>query len=259
MDQGFYENASIYDILHAPDTAEDVTGLERIADRFAKGRGAWLEPACGSARYLRVAAGRGKRVIGYDLEPNMIEYAKAGFARRGLTRKSTLLVGSMEDPALVGAGAIAPGSCVLAFNLINTIRHLMTDDAMLAHFEQIARSLAPAGAYAVGIGMSLPEWDEPVEDIWTAARGRTRVDQAVQYLPPERPSRVERVVSHVTVTTPTAERHIDSTYDLRTYTLDEWYALVEASPLRIAGIVGETGHDADASPGGYAIFVLTRR
>ncbi len=251
MPQGFYEDASVYDILHAPGTAADVTGLERMAERFAVGRGAWLEPACGSARYLRVAAGRGRRVIGYDLEPGMIAYATERFRRRGLGRRARLLVGSMEDPDL-----IEPGSCAFAFNLINTIRHLMSDRAMLRHFDQIARALKPGGAYAVGIGMSFPDWDEPVEDVWRAARGRTRVTQTVQYLPPASGSRVERVISHVHVKTPARERRIDSTYDLRTYALEQWYDLVAKSPLRIAGVVGETGRDADPSPGGYAIYVL---
>ncbi len=252
MDQGFYEDASVYDILHAPGTAADVTGLERVADRFAVKRGAWLEPACGSARYLRVAAGRGRRVVGYDLEPGMIEYARERFKRAGLARRATFHVGSMDDPTL-----IEPGSCAFAFNLINTIRHLMSDRAMLRHLEQVARALRPGGAYAVGIGMSFPDWDEPVEDVWSAARGRVRVTQTVQYLPPTDGSRVERVISHVRVTTPTRERHLDSTYELRTYALEQWYDLIAASPLRIAGVVGETGRDADASPGGYAIYVLT--
>ncbi|MEQ8770827.1 MAG: class I SAM-dependent methyltransferase [Phycisphaerales bacterium] len=251
MPQGFYEDASVYDILHAPGTAADVTGLERMADRFAIKRGAWLEPACGSARYLRVAAGRGRRVIGYDIEPGMIAYARERFKRAGLARRATLRVGSMED-----TGLIEPASCAFAFNLINTIRHLMSDRAMLRHLEQVARALRPGGAYAVGIGMSFPDWDEPVEDVWTAARGRTRVTQTVQYLPPAGTSRVERVVSHVQVRVPTRERHIDSTYDLRTYSLEQWYDLIAASPFRIAGVVGETGHDADPSPGGYAIYML---
>ena len=62
-DRDWYRLPAWYDILHAAGTAEEVDGLEAIASRWvrpaSRGPMRWLEPACGTGRYLRVIAGRG--------------------------------------------------------------------------------------------------------------------------------------------------------------------------------------------------------
>ena len=162
-ERNFYDDAMLYDILHAPGTAEEVDGLERIALRFAPGRPerqVWLDPACGTGRYLRVAAGRGRSVIGVDLSPAMIEYAR----RR--VPGGRLLVGDMQHLDAL----LRPASVHFAFNMINTIRHLLTDDALALHLRAMARVLVPGGVYAVG-------WACPTTTTRCPARmsGRVRV------------------------------------------------------------------------------------
>lgn len=257
MRQGFYDDAGVYDILHAPGTREEVDALERVERRYAlelgAQRGDWLEPACGSGRLLRLAAQRGRRVAGFDLEPGMVAYARDRLGRAGLSRRAHLFVADMTD---FSAHVRRPVS--LAFNLINTFRHLRSDRAAIAHLREVGRVLAPGGVYAVGLGTTRRDWAEPVEDVWQAKRGRTSVTQAVQYLPPGPRSRTERVISHLTVTTPTGDRHLDSTYALRTYTLGQWWSLVRASGLRVLGVTDDAGDDADAPEDGYAVYVLGR-
>ena len=61
---GFYSDPAVYDILHAPGTAAEVDAHEKIERALMPGRlkkrRLWFEPACGSGRYLKVAAGRGR-------------------------------------------------------------------------------------------------------------------------------------------------------------------------------------------------------
>lgn len=257
MQQGFYEDASVYDILHAPGTRDELDGLERIEQRFVLDQGGaradWLEPACGSGRLLRLAAQRGRRVVGLDLEEGMIAYARERLERAGLARRAHLFVADMTD---FRAHVTRPVS--LAFNTINTFRHLASDRDAIAHLQQVKRVLAPRAVYAVGLGTTRRDWAEPVEDVWRAKRGRVTVTQAVQYLPPPARSRNETVISHITVETPSGERHIDSTYHLRTYTRAQWWSLVRAAGLRVHAVVDELGDDAHAPDDGYAIYVLGR-
>ncbi|MEO1718089.1 MAG: class I SAM-dependent methyltransferase, partial [Planctomycetota bacterium] len=90
---GLYTDASVYDILHGPGTAEDVDALEAIAAKHAAGApDVWLEPACGSGRYLRVAAGRGHSVVGFDYEAGMVEYARERAERAGVADRSLFFV-----------------------------------------------------------------------------------------------------------------------------------------------------------------------
>ncbi len=272
----FYSVPEVYDILHAAGTAGEVDGLEAIARRFVTQRPlseqVWLEPACGSGRYLRVAAGRGRRVLGFDLSPGMVEYANSSIAARVSGRSAVKKTSPMVDQAVYVAdltsfaGTLAPvlarGSVDFAFNLINTIRHLSSDAAMLAHFEQMASVLATGGVYALGLSLSAYGFEIPSEDIWIGRRGRCEVRQVVQYLPATgagRGGRVERVISHLTVTRGARVEEIDFAYDLRSYDLSQWQRLVARSALELVGTVREDGSDFEVSEPGYAIFLLRAR
>ncbi len=259
-DTGLYENPSWYDILHTRHTAWEVDGLESIASRFVRSRinnrpTRWLEPACGTARYLRDAAKREIEVTGYDLSPGMIAYARERFDSLGLA--GTLDVGDLTT-------YVPRKKADFAFNLINTIRHLMTDDDALAHLECVARSLTKGGVYAVGLSTADYEKDSEIEDIWTGGRGTLRITQMVQYLPPDPTTRIEKVVNHLSVRTPTRETHANSTYDLRTYSRVQWLDLIERSTLNLLAITDEFGEcvplDEDGVYAGrYGVYLLGMR
>jgi len=254
---GLYQDPGVYDILHTPGTAEEVDGLERIAQRLVEARGAaaktWLEPACGSGRYLRVAAGRGHRAVGFDLNDAMVAYAKR---RVRADDDARFFIAPMES--FVGRDCPA-GSVGFAFNLINSFRHLMDDVSALAHLEQMSRALAPGGVYAVGLSLTSYGVEQPSEDVWSGARGRCRVTQIVQFEPGTAGARRERVHSHLVVTRPSGERHLDSRYELRTYNMEQWENLIARSAMREVACVDELGDDADRPRMGYRVFILRPR
>ncbi|RKZ19469.1 hypothetical protein DRQ50_01970 [bacterium] len=245
-----YDDPSVYDILQTPGTAAEVDVLQDIARTFGVPQtGTWYEPACGTGRYLRVLAGRGLDVRGYDREPGMVAYA----ARRLGPR---VRAASMTDPDPPGVG---PGAVAIAFNPVNTLRLLSSDAQVQTHFAQVAGMLAPGGLYLVGI--SLTDYDAalPEEDLWEAVRGSCRVSQLVNYLPPEPGSRVEVVLSHLTVTRPRGVEHRDERYDLRCYDRKQWRRLVAGSALkRLAGFDG-IGQPLPRHAVPYQIEVLSTR
>lgn len=267
----FYTLPEVYDILHAAGTAAEVTGLERIARAHVTSRPlaeqTWLEPACGSGRYLRVAAARGRRVVGFDLSSVMVEYAQRSITARLAKRKPParatarpiVRVADMASFASSMSDVLRPASVDFAFNLINTVRHLPSDRAMLDHFDQVAKVLRPGGVYALGLSLSSYGAEIATEDIWIGRRGRCEVRQVVQYLPATgtgRGGRAERVISHLTVTRGKRCDEIDFAYDLRSYDLAQWRALVRRSALKMVGAVREDGSPMEVSEPGYAIFLL---
>ncbi len=249
---GFYADASVYDILHTPGTALEVDGLLAMHDRFvrSKRRAMVLEPACGSGRYLRVLGRRGVRCEGYDLDGGMVGYANDRLRALGVDGIARARVGSMTDDAA------RAGVFTFAFNLINTVRHLGSDQEMDLHLSSTARSLAPGGVYALGLSTSAPGLEFPSEDVWSAKRGRVGVVQTVQYEPAGEGSRDERVYSHVAVTTPKGVRHQDSSYTLRTYTQEQWLELIARSAMRLVCVVNEVGDEIDVPVCGYGIYIL---
>ncbi len=271
MPTDFYTLPDLYDLLHHADTADEIDALERIARHAAiplrrapdPRPTAFLEPASGTGRSLRALARRGYRAIGFDAEPEMVRYARAhtgGSRLKAASRgRVTIFRGRMES---FDRSRHWPGTPVhVAFNLINTIRHLPSDCALLDHLGAIARVLAPGGVYVVGLSLSAYGLEQETEDVWRASRRGRSVVQVVQYLPPPARSRWERVISHLTVRdAPRAPaRHVDSTYRLRTYNLRQWTALLERSPLAVARVTDQDGRDAVPQEPGYALYVLTKR
>lgn len=258
---GLYTDPAVYDILHTPGTAEEVDGLERIARRWGRaprGRSlVWMEPACGTGRYLRLAARRGHRALGIDRSAPLISYARGVARAMGVSRRTDLRVGDMTR--LPGAWR---GKVDLAFCLINSIRHLASDGAMLRHLRSVAGALRPGGVYCVGITLTSYGMEYPSEDVWEGRRGGCRVKQVIQFVPPldaraER-ARAERAFSHLIVTRGDRVEHRDSAYVLRTYSRVQWESLVRRSPLRVRATVDEVGAPVTLTPSGYAVWVLER-
>lgn len=252
VELSLYADPEIYDIVHADATAEQFETLLGLASgwELRAEDGAWLEPACGSGRLLAAAEDAGFRVAGFDLEPKMIEYA-----RSHLSSKAQLEVADLRS----FSSRFDAGSVSLAFNLINTIRHLDSDAAMLEHFKEVSEVLAPGGRYVVGI--SLTDYSDHLieEDVWRGERDGINVVQIVQALPPRR-SRQERIVSHLVIETPGKEtEHRDDRYSLRSYSPAEWNALVDASPLVQTEQYDLFGEQLPALECGYKLCILATR
>ena len=260
---GFYDDPIIYDILHARGTADEVAGLVLICRRFVPrwrpGRGTWLEPACGTARYLRDAVRRGIDCIGVDLHPASVEYARARLRALRASARCRIELGDVSDLS----GIVESNSIAFAFCLINTIRHLSDGRSIAAHLREIARVLRPGGVYAVGLSLTAYGREEPAEDHWHARRAGIDVRQVVQYIPPGDAAnpepRSELVVSHLTITRRGRVEHRDAAYRLRTYDLSQWLGVISRSPLRVLAVVDEQGSDTFAREPGYAIFILGER
>lgn len=254
-----YADPRVYDILHQPGTASEVRALERIARRElgTRRRLRWLEPACGSGRLVRAIAARGHHCTGFDLSADMIAYAGARAAREGLADRAECFAADMRNFDR-GRGLAAFD---VVFNPINSIRHLATDAAMLAHVRACARVLRDGGIYIVGLSLCAYGLESETEDVWRGRRGGTSVVQVVQYLPPAGPrgrARGERAISHLTVTSSAGERHLNAAYTLRGYNLAQWEALIARSPLRIIGVADSDGRPCRPREPGYFMFVLAK-
>ncbi len=255
---GLYSDPSIYDILHTPGTARELDVLESIALRYGPSTAAdplpWLEPACGTGRLLRLAARRGRRVIGFDAHTGMLAYARQTIRRRSLARRARLFRADLAD----FGPRLELGSVSFAFIPFNSIRHLPDDAALDAHVEQIAHVLRPGGLYAVGISLSDYDRDRPEEDVWQVARGRCRVTWVLNYLPPDRKTRREQVLSHLVIRRPTGTEHRDAAYPLRSYSARQWSAAVRRSPLSTVASLDDGGRPRRDRSLNYQLEILGR-
>jgi SAM-dependent methyltransferase len=190
----------------------------------------------------------------------MLEYARQRLQNHPARRRVRLFRAAMER----FAGSVPSGTIDIAFNTVNTIRHLENDAAVLRHLHDVARVLRPGGIYAIGISLSRYGSESPEEDVWEARRGRCAVRQIVQYLPPGTwqgrgaGARIERVVSHLVVERPAGREHRDATYDLRCYDATQWRRLLARSALQHVALADPAGRMLAARTTPYAIDILRR-
>ena len=255
----FYADPLVYDVLHAPGTRDDVSALLRIVRHFVRGRAPLrlLEPACGSGRFVVELAARGHHASGFDLSPRMVAYAKARAKERGLGPRARFFAADMRTFA--HGRRQAPFD--VAFNLINSIRHLSSDAAMVDHLRQVRSALRPGGVYLVGLSLSAYGLESETEDVWRGRRGPLEVTQVVQYLPPPGragSARNERVVSHMTVTRRGhAPVHVDSTYRLRGYDLVQWRRVAARAGMPVIACLASDGRRrCEPVEPGYYVFAL---
>ncbi len=220
--RSLYDCPQWYDIVHEAGTADEVTRLEHINREFGTGGRDWLEPACGTGRFLRVLARRGYRAVGYDRSEVMLRYARDRLLARRL--RAEVVRGDM-------AAFVRPRRFDFAYNLINTFRHLHDDSLALAHLGCIVRSLRRGGVYVLGLDLVDYDDPQPGEEVWTARRGLCQVRHVMLSIPPDRRTRRERIINHLIVDRPCGRESFASHYDLRAYSLGQWLDLLEASGL----------------------------
>jgi SAM-dependent methyltransferase len=278
--QHLYADPAIYDILHDEGSAADIRTFARVAGLVSPAVQArvrakqvlwWLEPASGSGRYLLACSKRGDVAVGVDLSREMIAYGLQRAREVSCAGRVGGIVGGMEAFSLrkvawadgVKRAACKPGVFDVAFNPINSIRHLASDGAMVAHLTCVGDALHAEGVYIVGLSVSAYGLESASEDVWVGKRKGVNVTQVVQFEPPDANSRGawkrrERVMSHLTITTRAGEEHRDSAYWLRTYNLSQWRSVVAQAGWRIAGVFDNTGKACEPSEPGYFLFALRK-
>ena len=213
----FYDDPELYDLIHADGTGDEVWLLDKIAREHGNGGNKALEPACGTGRYMAGLLRRGWNVTGYDISPKMVGYAKKRLAKWG--KKANVVKGDMVSykPA---------EKFDLAFNLLSTFRHLMTDRDALAHLKNTYNALNPGGVFVLGLDLAAYGQDEPDEEVWVARRKGETFKHVMMTLPPESKKRREKIINFVTYPTAKGEKVLESAYDLRSYDSNELANLI---------------------------------
>ena len=137
-----YTLPQIYDIAF---DFRDVKGeVDFLLDAFRKHTGrearSAIEIACGPAYHVREIARRGLVADGLDLEPSMVNYARELIAREELDAR--IFEGDMR-------GFKAPRKYDLAFILLASFGHLLTNQDILDNFDCVSELLADDGLYVI--------------------------------------------------------------------------------------------------------------
>jgi len=208
----WYDRAELYDIAFSWDPGPERDFIFGASERWGIPRPARIfEPMCGSGRLLRTL--RVPFAVGLDLNARMAHYASAtGRIVRG-------------DAAFC---PFAPESFDLAYNLIDSFRHLISEEQAANHLAAVGRLLRPGGVYLLGFDLFGDSAADVYRDQGDFCRGATRVSWAVRTLGDADPvSRLETMHVVLDVTRNGEEERIESFQPLRTYSRRQFLELLD--------------------------------
>lgn len=180
-----------------------------------------FEPACGTGRLLFRFAKSGIAISGLDLNEKAIEYCNARLKKYGLPQ--TAFVGDMCDFEL-------PEPVDVAFNPINSFRHLTRERQAEDHLACMEKALAPGGLYLLALHLTPTEGQAMEEEAWSARRGSLQVDSYLWSKHIDHDKREELLGMRFDVRTPSQEFRLEEEVIFRTYTAAQMKQLLDQFP-----------------------------
>ena len=217
-----YDFPKYYDLIFGSDWAAEFRFLKQCFAKYSsRPVKRVFEPACGTGRLLVQFAKEGYEVAGNDLNAKAIDYCNARLERQGF--QPTAFVGDMADFTV-------KKKYDAAYNLINTFRHLPSEETAEAHFKCVAESLNKGGLYLLGLHLIPKTRQKCTAETWTASRGPLTVVSNLWSIGIDLKKRVERIGVTYDVSTPSKSFRIKDETAFRTYTAEQMFDLIASEP-----------------------------
>ena len=250
-----YDYPKYYDVIFAADWQSELAFLQACWPKHATRKVTRLfEPACGTGRLLTKLHAAGYRVAGNDLNPKAVAYCNSRFRRRGWPEPA--VVGDMSDFTVK-----KPFDS--GFNLINSFRHLPSEETARKHLECMAAAIAPGGLYILGLHLTPTRPPIVDEEIWNAKRGTLSVRSRMWTKTLDRAGRDEHLGMTFDVRTPTKRLLLEDDMHYRIYTAAQFAALLKTVPAWEAVATYDFLYDIDnpisvTTETEDAVFILRR-
>ena len=208
MPSRLYGLPEVYDIAFSWELSEEIAFFRRVLETHAPFPvRRILEPACGTGRFPRTLPVHGFQVTGYDINPTMLRYAGDSVAAIGCEGSARALLADMVSPDI-------PGKFDAAFNSINGIGHLHSDDDIVSHLKATGSSLGEGGIYIVHLNFA-HEGKLPGGDRWTMERSGISVKTWWRILSEDRESKLSHQIGSFEVERDGMIERFDDRHTLR--------------------------------------------
>lgn len=213
-----YDSPALWDLAFCDETKPEADFLQQVSAHYLnQATASVLEVGCGGGRQVVEMARRGFDVTAFDLNSVCVAESRRQLKRRKLTAE--VVQADMADFHL-------PRQFDLAHCLVNTFRHLTTENSARSHLQSVARVLRSGGLYVLGFHLLPPDAVELDCERWTILRGQRRVTTTVRVLNFSRKTRLETVRFSLKVTAPSGVIRLSSDHQLRIYRADQFRALL---------------------------------
>jgi SAM-dependent methyltransferase len=194
-----------------------------------------FEPACGTGRLLFRLAKAGLQVSGLDLNQRAVAYCNARLQRHGFP--ASVRVANMSDFRL-------PKPVDACFNMINSFRHLLSENEAEKHLRSVARNLSRGGLYILGLHLTPTRGEPEEEESWSARRGHLQVNTQLKCIARYPRKREEHFLMECLIYTPLTQRRLSEQLVFRSYTARQFATLLAKVPELSIAATHDFSYDA---------------
>lgn len=221
--ESIYDHPKYYDLVFGADCAAELKFISHCFEQFASGKIRRLfEPACGTGRLLFHLAKRGYSVAGIDLNPKAVEFCNDRLSRHGIRDRVRVADMSAFETKFQSD---------MAFNTINSFRHLATEQAAEGHLKAMGRCVRAGGLYLLGVHLTPTKGIPSDGEAWSARRGHLAINTRMWTVDRNKAKRVERFGIQFDIHTPSRTWRIDDVLVLRSYTAAQMHSLIDRSAV----------------------------
>lgn len=222
----WYDTPLYYDIIFDADTAKEAAFLEAVAVKHGgvkKGRKLrLLEPACGSGRLIAEMVKRGHDVSGFDLNANMLDYARDRLSKK---QHATLWQDRLESFKLPTKRRFEFAHC-----LVSTFKYVLDEAGAASHLKHVAAALEDGALYVLGLHLTDYSHDRSQHERWLASRDGIDVVCNTHTWPPDRKARMEDIRTRLRITRKGKTWMQETRWQFRTYSAAEMKRLLRKVP-----------------------------
>lgn len=234
LQSNWYDLPKFYDLSVADETAGELAFVQGAAAKFlepstSKQPLRVVEPACGTGRLTEALAKNGFQVTAFDLNPTMVEFTKQRLAKR----PATGLRGGKNAVQLFQADMARfsiPQPADIGVCLLDSFRHLLTEDEARAHLQCMASAIRPGGIYLLGLHLLPPDADLECTERWTNQAGKTHITTTLRVMSSSRRTRLEEIRISLLVREGKQTARYRDEFSLRMYTAAQLKSLVASVP-----------------------------
>lgn len=232
-----YDYPKYYDLIYGSDWKAEFDFLFDCFDAYLDTPPAHIfEPACGTGRLLFRFGRAGMQVSGLDLNEKSVDFCNKRLKKYDLPE--TAFVADMSEFRL-------EQPCQVAFNMINSFRHLIQHEQSVRHFECVRDSLSPGGIYVVGLHLSPLKGETIDRESWSASRGPLTINSSLWLVERNLKDRYENYGMSYDIYTPTSQKRLENTVKFRTYTAGQFTSLIESVEGLEITAIHDFGYEID--------------
>ena len=256
----FYNLAKYYDLAFLRDADRDIEFFTKCFERYCDHKvKSILEPACGPGLFLVNVPKYGYFILGYDLNPAMIQFSKERIKCQNIsTQAADAVIANMTN-------AKFDQKFDAAFICINSLGYLRRKIDIQSHFQNMNDSLNEGGIYIVEISFKCDDIknEKRIDDTWNVKNGDIELEVTWTISSYNNEKRIRHVDFRMRVFDKGEIIDIEESHDLRLWIFDEFKVFAKLSGFEIVGIFNQnyeeiSKHDTITGELG-ALFVILKK